>query len=143
MHPIKHIIINFVLALALKTTTWKSLSWNSVAIITIAGLLIDIDHLPKYLPDLIIKRSIKRWMHNFRNKIPSFLLFHTFEFIAIVFVLSLFFPIITYFLIGFIIHLVCDSISYIAYYKTNYFWLEYWSMIIYFIKGNKIANKCD
>ncbi|MBN1501927.1 hypothetical protein JW930_00145 [Candidatus Woesearchaeota archaeon] len=106
----------------------------------LGGWLIDIDHVLYHLiteKNLSKKefRKIHTYLHKFN--IPRFYLFHTIEFLLLLLFINRYYLNISYFIVGYVSHLVLDSIGYIMYYK-NLKWIRHWT-IFYYLAG--IKNK--
>ncbi len=130
MLPKWHILIAFFIFLVL----FPFFSWYSL-VISLSSVLIDTDHyiiscikrkslsLSKaytYLKNLDKKQSNK----NFKAKYCFFLMiFHTYEFLFLLFLLSYSHNLFLFILSGFLIHLAADLISIFATYPRRYFFL--------------------
>jgi hypothetical protein len=131
MHIITHTLIGFLAALSLFFMFPSQISLQAAVIIFLSGVLIDLDHVVYYL---IMGGNPKS---DFKNSSPHFYFFHTIEFVLILAALSCFYQTAFLILIGSLIHLMSDIISYL--YCKNYRWLSYWSAIHYFLVKNHKA----
>jgi hypothetical protein len=100
---------------------------QTAIIIAISGFLIDLDHIIYYIP-----KGFKNWKKDFKNKSPHFYIFHTLEFIILIGIVCFYYNFMFLVWIGFLIHLATDALTYLYNYKTNLFWLKYWSFFSYF-----------
>jgi len=132
MNIIFHFLINIILALPFKLTIFE------IFLIGLGGVLIDIDHV-FYMIFKERRYSIKRMFkfHQRENAIkrPHFYLFH---FIEIILILVLFGYFTNWYLflifIGFGLHWIFDVVSYIVMYKAFKPWINYLSIILYYLK---------
>jgi len=114
MFPSKHIIYSFIFCLFLLIILPYG-NYLYLLIIFLSSVLIDIDHYLLYVYRNKNLSLIKSWrwhiyLHNNlkESKIPFLHIFHTFEFIFLVFVLSLFYKIFIWIFIGLIFHVILD-----------------------------------
>jgi len=144
MHTISHLIIGIVFALILK------LSPSSAIIFILASIITDIDHI---LELKVINKNFKL-EHLFNTKKYKKLsyespqrtlhIFHTFEIILFLFIISFFYYPIFWVATAFLIHLLFDSIGNIR--NRNFGkaggndWIKYW-FLVYYIKKKSIYNK--
>ena len=107
-------------------------------IVTLSAVLIDIDHLPELAnksfrelikPGVFFSRSrfLAKAKHSFQTYL---LLFHTVEFVMLLFVISFFVPIIFFIALGFALHILQDFISQYGYFipsqEKNLHAVKYW-----------------
>ena len=122
MFPSTHFIVSLILAAVLFPFVGvKSL------MVFVGGVLIDFDHLIYYwirFKDLKLKNAYnycKNITHTeeFRKKKKVFMIFHSVEFIAIVIILSFYYPILWILLIGMIVHIIMDIIYELSTFKKR------------------------
>ncbi len=120
MLPRHHITIGLIISLSLFLTPLKDL--EILLFFFSSWLLIDLDHYFRYIyikNNFSIKNFLKfskkeaeKWAFISKKqktnyKKPIFI-FHNIEFLFILFIVSLFFPIISFLILGFILHLFTD-----------------------------------
>jgi hypothetical protein len=126
----KHLPINFFLGLLILFIV-KEFTLFNLFMILIGGIIFDIDHFIYHIfseRNLSIAEFSRIHRKLFKSMTPKFYVFHTFEFAAaFLFSVVFFFPILIYFLFGFLIHLFSDIIKYVSYYKSDFSWIKHWS----------------
>lgn len=147
MHLLIHLIVNFFLAYLLE------FDFRSILIITLAGILIDCDHLLKIF-DHKDRTLIKaRYIYDFwkftkeinYNQLQKRLhIFHTFEVTALFLITSHYFPSLNLVALGFLIHLATDALGNILFrnilHKGEIGWSKFWFLSYYILKVKKIKN---
>jgi len=134
MLPKTHIVLGAIFSILLFFLLDISLM-NSL-LIFFASFLIDVDHYLWYVfnkRDFSLKRAFN-WHVKTKDKskyIPFMHIFHTIEFIILLSILSFFFEIFLFFLIGILFHSILDLIS--MFYDHSFNEREY-SLIFYIFK---------
>ncbi|MFA5061125.1 MAG: hypothetical protein WC494_02330 [Candidatus Pacearchaeota archaeon] len=144
MHSLIHLVIAFVLGISFQ------LDFLSFLIFVISSIIIDLDHvlelkkvrrtyLKKYL---FHPRRFKK--QNYQSPQKSLHIFHTCEIILLLFILSIFYPIIFWIATSFSIHLLTDALG--NFWNRNIGnaggedWIKYWFLTYYLLKGS-VYNK--
>ena len=102
----RHFISTTILSVALFPLIKYRILW-----VLISGIFIDIDHYLWYViryNDWNIKHAVKHFESDGNVDDPSIFIFHTMEFIVIIFILSLFYNEFFYILIGAVFHIIPD-----------------------------------
>ena len=111
MHVLAHIPVNFTIGYLYYIITRQPADISFLIAISIAGFLIDMDHI---LTFIIKKRSVHPkklylWLkYQLDHSIPSFYVCHTFEFIALLYILSFSHSFAYAMFIGYALHLATD-----------------------------------
>ena len=113
-------------------------SVNQTALVVLGVFLIDLDHLIyiRYCAGIKSPSKAIRWIKEEHKKLdPHLYLFHTIEFLIVLFAMSILVPknFLFYIAFGFLINVVIDMIGYIFIYKKLEPWIKYYSLIYYFI----------
>jgi hypothetical protein len=145
MHLIIHLIIGILAGIAL------GLTGNPFWIFILASFLIDLDHITELNSKSFTKESIKKAFHpiryrdhNYDRPQKSLHLFHSFEFIALLYLISLFYSPVFWIANAFLLHLSTDAAGNI--WNRNIKkskekdWVKYWFVTYYMMKGS-IYNK--
>lgn len=119
-----HVLINSAFGYAYQYSS------HDIAILAISGAAIDLDHLFYFLASqkTLSVSKIRAWgKENYKFHQPFPYIFHTLEFL---FLFNMFARILHNHLlmtmsVGFAIHLLCDAIVYLKYYKSYRPWLRY------------------
>lgn len=133
MLPKTHIILSVLFVLIIFFL--KIVNWWQGLIVFAAAVLIDVDHWLLYVKkkkDFSVKRAYKWFYQFYINKTRKVFLFifHTIESFIVVIILSIFFPIFLYVLIGMSFHILLDFLQ--AYDED--FYGKRWSLIYSLIK---------
>ncbi|MDO8467909.1 MAG: hypothetical protein Q7S56_03110 [Nanoarchaeota archaeon] len=145
MHIITHLLVGIVFALIL------GLNLPFVVIFILASVLIDLDHITDMgLPKKRKLKSADLWNpkryreYNYQSGQKSMHLFHTFEFLTLIFILGLYFQTIFVIAVSFSVHILTDAIGNIWNRNINKVggedWIKYW-FIIYYLNKRTIYNK--
>ena len=144
MHFIIHGAGGLIIALLLGLTS------TNLIIFVLASVLIDVDHAIEIgIPKKKFKKEyiwdVKKYKRiNYESPQKALHLFHTFEIIGFIFILSIWIPAL--FLVGlaFSVHLCCDAVGNV---KNRNFgnaggkdWIKYW-FLFYYIKKGSVYNK--
>lgn len=117
------------------------------SLLILGTFLVDSDHLLFYVVKFKkFSGMVDFFSVNFKNHNPSFFIFHTFEFLTISLLLSIYFKSILFYLfIGFTLNVFLDILTYLFFYKSTHPWLNYLIATKYFrknkVKLNKLAVK--
>ena len=122
-----HGLINLISGLVLFLLFPSQISLLGFGIIFISGIILDLDHLIYY------KFNLKKLIKDFKENIPHMYIFHTLEFILILVILSLFFQIAFFILIGVCLHILTDIIVDWKYIRGKFF--KYYSIIYNWIRN--------
>jgi|ETN02SMinimDraft_4_1059925.scaffolds.fasta_scaffold51997_3 hypothetical protein len=130
----KHILISAVAGIALFYLLGMPIFSKELAIIVVFGFLIDLDHLFNQMWKGNLRNPpimIREWEATAEAHTGELYVFHSYEFIAIIGVTSIFFPIMRFALVGLVLHFFCDAI--VNYKSTRTFeWVEDYSAIYTF-----------
>ena len=137
MHTLIHLLIAILIAFIL------GLAALPLSVFLLASILIDIDHILeiKYIKKVKKKFIFNPLKSNYETLQRSLHLFHTFEIITLLLIISIFIPIVFYISLAFIIHLLIDAIGNLM--NKNYKnknWIKYW-FLFYYIKNKSLFNK--
>ncbi|MBU1946857.1 MAG: hypothetical protein KKC54_07880 [Nanoarchaeota archaeon] len=140
MFPSTHLIVSLILAAIL----FPFVGINSMIII-VGGVLIDLDHVIYYwikFKDLNFKNAYNYCKNiaqteEFKKKKKVFMVFHSVEFIAMIIILSFYYPFLWMLVVGIIVHLIMDIIYELSTFKTM---VKSLSLIAY-LKHVKKQNK--
>jgi hypothetical protein len=117
-------------------------------IVVFSTILIDSDHIFRYFFDrkerkgMNITHYIEYLEHHTKEKVQKLLIFHTFEFFVLLWILSLHNYIAHYFFIGFFLHFIADLAPYYRHHRTIKKlkeWFFTWH-IINFIKKHRLPK---
>lgn len=116
-----------------------------LVIVVLSTVLIDSDHVFRYIFDkksrkgLNITHYAEYLDHHTSEKVQKLLIFHTFEFFLLLWLLSTYNLIVHYFFIGFFLHFLADLAPYYHHHKTIKKlreWFLTWHIINFIIKHN-------
>ncbi|MAG08649.1 hypothetical protein CMO89_04195 [Candidatus Woesearchaeota archaeon] len=121
------LLVHFIVSLALVMLLYPFYKEQAL-LIFIGGFLIDIDHYLWYMfrfKDFNLKKALEYYKKlDFKDVL---ILFHTIEFVVVVFLLSLY-PGLGLLFVGYIIHIIMDTIYM---YKCNILGLRAFSLILW------------
>ena len=115
MLPIAHIIIGLVFGVILYFAAGFTLVQSLV--VFLSSFLIDIDHYIIYVitkKDWNIFRAYQHFKEKLANKerkLLSLCIFHTYEFIAVLAIATMFYEPLSFILLGFLLHIMTDILT--------------------------------
>lgn len=115
MLPKHHIILGVIFSLILVFVF--NISVTSALVVFLASVFIDIDHYLFYVQkkhNLNLKKAYSFYLHLPLNHKPIMHIFHTVEFMLLIFLLSYFNPVFLFVLIGMVFHSITDMIEFIV-----------------------------
>ena len=136
MHTLKHLLINISLGILILFVLNERIFSINLLLIILAGVLIDIDHVFNEIYKGTIKnprKVIRYWASTQDKHVKELYLFHSYEFLFILLVLSFIFMPLIYILIGLIIHFITDGITNYNDIKS-FSWLKHYSVIWWLIR---------
>ncbi len=144
MDSISHLLLNLVLgSLYLKLTNQPVVSW-SLLVIVLIGVFIDVDHLLLPVLDGRLRsfrtkellRFALSWLLGENRRDYDIYLFHTYEFLILIFYLSLNNSFLFFVFLGLVFHFVGDALANTLLHK-NLSWVWDYSLILWFYKLSK------
>ena len=125
-----HLVINFIVGTIL--INLMNLSTPEFLIFLVAGIAIDIDHVFYYSisnRSLSPKKIKDRALKDTNIMKPNFYIFHTFEVLILLYILSFNHDFFMMMFLGFGIHLLSDAIAYVRFYSRDFNWVKHWSLL--------------
>lgn len=127
----EHFIIGFIVSF----TLYFFFGYN-VIILFLSNILLDIDHYLNYIIKFRSFNLIKSYNNSKNENKTTLCIFHTIEFIAIIYFLSIYFNFVYYILLGSLLHIMTDSLDHLIKFKNVC--ARYPSIIIWSLKKDKI-----